>query len=128
MNLRPHHLLCIQKFTGKGYDEDFTEHMKAVVSELKNNSMAQITVVQGCDELCGMCPNNKRGVCTSCEKTALMDDAVVKICDLGYGENVLWTTASKKARELIFGGEEFHNICSSCMWFELCRKTEVNYD
>lgn len=33
MNFRPHHLLCIQKFTGHGYNADFTAHMKMIVSE-----------------------------------------------------------------------------------------------
>ena len=50
MNLRPHHLLCIQKFTGHGYNADFTAHMKTIVSELAENP--QITVAQGCDDLC----------------------------------------------------------------------------
>ena len=37
MQLRPHHLLCIQKFTGHGYDEPFTQHMTSIVSALKSH-------------------------------------------------------------------------------------------
>ncbi|MGN0573111.1 MAG: DUF1284 domain-containing protein [Acutalibacteraceae bacterium] len=126
MNLRPHHLLCIQKFTGHGYNEVFTAHMKSVVSELSENPGAEITVAQGCDDLCKMCPNNINGVCASLEKPALMDSAVLGICGLTYGEKIPWAKTAKKARELIFETEEFNKICACCQWFELCRSTEAN--
>ena len=58
MNLRPHHLLCIQNFTGYGYNSDFTENMKLTVSELRENPDTKITFVRGCDDLCVKCPNN----------------------------------------------------------------------
>ena len=125
MNLRPHHLLCIQKFTGHGYDADFTAHMEAVISELTKNPGIPITLAQGCDDLCQRCPNHVSDVCTSCEKVALMDSAVLNICNLDYGEKVLWAEAAGKARERIFETKEFYNICACCQWFELCRNTEV---
>ena len=65
MNIRPHHILCIQKFTGHGYNVEFTDHMKAVVSELKSNPETYITVREGCDDLCRMCPNREDEACTS---------------------------------------------------------------
>ena len=128
MNLRPHHLLCIQKFTGHGYDTDFIAHMKSIVSALTENPKTQITVAQGCDELCKMCPNNKNGVCASLEKVAFMDSAVLRICNLVYGEAVLWAEAAGKAREGIFETEEFHNICACCQWFALCRHMEACHE
>lgn len=128
MNLRPHHLLCIQKFTGHGYNADFTAHMKLIVSELAENPKTQITITQGCDDLCKKCPNQISGVCTSLEKVAFMDSAVLSICNLAYGENIPWTKAAGKARERIFETEEFHNICACCQWFELCGNTEVSYE
>lgn len=128
MHLRPHHLLCIQKFTGHGYDADFTAHMKSIVSELSEHPTTQITVTQGCDDLCKMCPNNQNGVCTSLEKVASMDSAVLRICSLTYGETVPWTTAALRARERIFETESFSNICACCQWFDLCRRTEVCYE
>lgn len=125
MNLRPHHLLCTQKFTGHGYDADFTAHMQSIVSELAENPGTQITVVQGCDELCKMCPNNLNGACSSLEKVDFMDSAVLSVCGLSCGENIPWAKGAAKARELIFETEEFHNICSRCQWFELCRSTKL---
>ena len=31
--LRPHHLLCTQGYSGKGYDNDFVAHMTDVVHQ-----------------------------------------------------------------------------------------------
>ena len=128
MNLRPHHILCIQKFTGHGYNADFTAHMKSIVSELTENPKTQFTVAQGCDDLCKMCPNNISSVCTSLEKVALMDSAVLSICNLAYRENVPWAEVASKARERIFETDKFNTICTCCQWFELCRSTEVYYE
>ena len=128
MNLRPHHLLCIQKFTGHGYDAAFTAHMKRIVSELRENPETQITLAQGCDDLCGMCPNNQGGACSSLEKVAFMDSAVLRVCGLSYGENIPWAEAAGKAWERIFQTDEFYNICAGCQWFELCGSTEVCHE
>ena len=128
MNLRPHHLLCIQKFTGHGYDAVFTTHMKRIVFELRENPETQITLVRGCDDLCRMCPNKQGGACSSLEKVAFMDSAVLRSCGLAYGENVLWAKAAGKARERIFETDAFQNICVSCQWFALCGSTEVCHE
>lgn len=125
MRLRPHHLLCIQKYSGHGYDEDFTGHMNTLVSELREHPNTPITVAQGCDDLCGRCPNNRNGVCDSLEKVAFMDSAVLGICGLAYGETVPWAKAAGSARERIFETDAFHTICACCQWFELCKTTEV---
>ncbi|MCH5197317.1 MAG: DUF1284 domain-containing protein [Oscillospiraceae bacterium] len=124
MNLRPHHLLCIQKFTGHGYDEAFTEHMTDIVSKLKDEPITKITVTKGCDELCKVCPNNINNSCTSLQKVDFMDSSVLGICEIAYGENVSWEYLANKARKRIFETDEFNNICSSCEWFELCKNTK----
>lgn len=128
MNLRPHHILCIQKFSGHGYNAAFTAHMTSIVSKLTDRPMTQITITRGCDDICEMCPNNISGVCTSLEKAALMDSTVLSICHFAYRENVPWTELADKTRERIFETDEFNKICSCCQWFELCRSTEVSYE
>lgn len=125
MNLRPHHLLCIQKYTGHGYDEAFTEHMNRVVSTLRDNPDISFTVTKGCDDLCEMCPNNEGGVCSALEKVSTMDKAVMEICEIDYSERVSWDKYAKTARELIFETDEFRRICSSCEWFNLCKNTAI---
>lgn len=42
MYLRPHHLLCTQGYSGKGYSEDFVAHMDQVVDYLRNQEDAKV--------------------------------------------------------------------------------------
>lgn len=128
MNLRPHHILCIQKFTGHGYNAAFTAHMTSVVQELKDKPMTDITITKGCDALCEVCPHNVDGVCSSLDKVSLMDSGVLSTCNLAYGEKVPWTDLARKGREQIFETDEFNHICGGCQWFELCSSMEVTYE
>ena len=128
MKLRPHHLLCVQKFTGHGYNADFTAHMSRISAELMEHPDTKITVAYGCDDLCKMCPNKIDGICTSLEKVSSMDRAVLGICDLSYGESISWEDAAGKARKRILFTEDFDNVCADCQWYELCKSTEVKYE
>ena len=125
MNLRPHHILCIQKFTGYGYNAEFTAHMLSIVSKLKEEPESQIIITQGCDDLCEMCPHNINNVCTSLEKVSIMDSAVLDICYLAYGKSVSWAELAGRGRERVFGTDEFNHICACCQWFELCQNTKI---
>lgn len=127
MNLRPHHLLCIQKFTGHGYSETFTEHMTSVVSELKNKRETEIYLMEGCDDLCTACPHNENGICVSLGKVDLMDKRVLAVCEFTYGDTVPWAELAKRAKKKIFETDEFNHICSDCQWFELCQNTKEAY-
>ena len=128
MNLRPHHILCIQKFTGHGYSAAFTEHMMSIVSSLKDDHETQIAVTQGCDAICLKCPHKVRGACTSNEKVTFMDDTVLALINLTYGESISWNEIAHRAHEQIFKRDKFDDICGGCQWFELCRTTEVYYE
>ena len=125
MNLRPHHLLCIQKFTGNGYDQAFTRHLTEIVARLADDPETRITLTHGCDFVCLLCPNKKNEVCLSAEKVLQMDNAVLEICGLSYGEILSWAELSRRAREEILKTDRFDRTCSTCEWYELCKNTEV---
>lgn len=125
MNLRPHHLLCIQKFTGHGYDEAFTAHMTSIVSKLKSAPETGITLVKDCDTLCAVCPNNRDGACTALEKVDGMDSGVLSACGLPYGGAVPWSTLASAAQAQVFETDRFRTICGDCEWFSLCAQTET---
>lgn len=128
MNLRPHHLLCIQKFTGHGYSPEFTAHMTAVAARLRKMPETRITLTKGCDDLCRKCPHSSSGICSSLDKTAALDAAVQKICGLSFVDSDSWAALAENVREKILSSETFHHICLSCQWYELCRNTEVSHD
>ena len=121
IKLRPHHLLCIQKFKGMGYDGVFTNHLAETVRFLTANPQTEITLFKGCDEVCKSCPNNSEGACTDGEKVSALDDGVLDTCKLKYGEKGTWQSLSRTARERVFESEDFERICSSCQWYYLCK-------
>ena len=70
-NLRPHHGMCIAFFKGKGYSEEFTAHMKKIISEVEHNPLVRLCVYT--DELCSKCPHNVNGICEGTMKKFLRD-------------------------------------------------------
>ena len=75
LHLRPHHLLCLQTFVGRGYSEEFVKNMTLVKRQLTTNTRTPITLLSGADDLCAHCPSCVDGQCTS-EKPALFDKLV----------------------------------------------------
>ena len=126
MNLRAHHILCIQKFTGHGYNETFTFYMQKVVDKLKANPLNTICIKKGCDDLCERCPNNIGNKCSTLDKVSLMDDKVIEICNLNYDKNYIWNDIKNNLKETILKTDKFNDVCKDCEWFNLCLNTEVN--
>lgn len=50
VNLRPHHLLCMLTFVGKGYTPDFVANYHAIAKRLSAGEA--IMIVEGPDDLC----------------------------------------------------------------------------
>ena len=126
LHLRPHHLLCLQTFIGRGYSEEFIEHMTLVKKQLTTNPRTPITLVSGADDLCEHCPNCVEGQCTS-EKPALFDRLVTEklMATKQYPE-----LSSDSGSLLLLGiPEELHmsqelldECCPGCEWKELCER------
>ena len=121
--LRPHHLLCVQKFTGHGYDETFISHMYHLKWRLKGIPATPIKLIEGGDQICAVCPNRDGAVCRTHDKVKRMDEEILKACGLSYGDKGSWKELSKKAAAAVFETGEFERICGSCQWFELCKNT-----
>ncbi len=124
MKLRPHHILCIGKFTGHGYNESFTRHMRETAALLRSSQDTVVTLVFGPDELCRYCRNNSCGVCTSEDKVKRLDRDVAEACSLSEGD-ALWSELCRRAHKYIYGAGKFDAICSRCEWYGLCASTEA---
>ena len=121
IKLRPHHLLCIQKFVGKGYDGVFSQNLARIVEFLSSNPETEITLTEGCDEVCGACPNRVDGSCADGEKVTALDSGVLDTCKLNYGLKDTWKNLSDTAVECVFKTDNFNKLCFSCQWFGLCK-------
>lgn len=120
MNIRPHHLLCIQNFTGHGYSEEFTAHMTRLKETLADDT--DIILTEGCDDVCVACPYNHDGACASLEKVKSLDENVLARLNLNYRDRLTWKAFSEKALNLLLNSDEFSAVCSECEWYELCTK------
>ena len=118
MDLRPHHALCAQFFIGKGYSEQFVEHMYTVLSELDRGAV--VTLVDGCDAICAGCPNNKDGVCETDEKVRAIDRRALEAMELRFGDALPWRGLSALAKEKIVAAGKLNEVCRDCEWIGVC--------
>ena len=97
--LRPHHLLCTQGYSGKGYDNDFVAHMTDVVHQLRDVPGTTIHLTFSTDTLCSCCPN-KLGtdLCDTQEKVKRYDAKTVEYFGLEEKDYVclLYTSPSPR--------------------------------
>ena len=128
MKLRPHHLLCIQKFAGLGYDEAFTSNMTAVCRQLSESPDMSVTLCTGCDDLCACCPHSASGSCDSEEKVHSFDSAVLAVCGLQSGTTLQWSSLRSAVLHLILQTDEFDRICACCQWYAICRRMEALHE
>lgn len=122
IKLRPHHLLCTQGYSGKGYDLNFVSNMNRIVKEIREDG-ANVELVFSTDDICGSCPNmlgvNK---CITNEKVVTIDKKAVDYFDLkegiyNYSEIVRFIKDNVTT-------EILKDICTGCEWYAVssCRK------
>lgn len=116
MRLRPHHLLCTQGYSGKGYSSDFVLNMTAVTNRLRKETNVVIDIVFSTDDICEKCPN-KLGtdLCRDQAKVKCFDRKIIDYFELeekSYIYQDLIREISAKITECIFD-----DICASCNWY-----------
>ena len=123
MQLRAHHLLCTQGYSGKGYSDGFVSNMDQIVEQLRGENATEIQIVCSTDDLCGSCPN-MLGV-NHCE-----DDSKVKVYDRKVMEYFGLEEKTYIYQELIqqidekMTSEMLDDICGNCGWYPVssCKK------
>ena len=124
--LRPHHGLCIQHYTGRGYDEKFTKNMDYIAGILKNNPTQEIVLCKGVDALCECCPYNQEGICLSEEKAAKYDSKCLSLAGFNEGQHLIWDLFQKTLADEIIKKSALKYVCGDCVWFSLCEKMNMN--
>ncbi len=99
IKLRYHHLMCITRYKGNGYNEEFCKNLNKIKKEFENSNYI---LVEGCDDICLSCPNNIDGKCSDNEKVRRYDHMV--------------KAALEDKREPLP-----KDICSDCSWFYICK-------
>lgn len=119
IEIRPHHGLCAEFFVGKGYSGEFTENMAAALKMLAENN-PQIVPKADTDLICGHCPNNVCGNCTSSEKVLRYDKRVLELCGIREGTALSWEDYRRLLREKIICAGRLKEVCGDCQWYKIC--------
>lgn len=122
LRIRPHHLLCIGYFEGKGYSDSFSRSM-AQIKELTMQN-PKITVSCSADEVCRACPNRVESGCRTQGKVMRYDREVLRLLEIEEGMHSDWNSLRKMTEEKILNCRKREEICGDCEWNEICRKNE----
>lgn len=123
MKLRPHHLMCTQGYSGKGYDEEFVKNMNIVTNELRYNEDCVIEIVFSTDDICKCCPNMVDiNLCKTNNKVNSIDRKVIEYFNLEDKKYIYKDIVSCIKNNITL--DIMDDICKSCEWYSMsqCRE------
>ncbi|WRS27259.1 DUF1284 domain-containing protein [Oscillospiraceae bacterium MB08-C2-2] len=123
MKLRPHHLLCTQGYSGRGYSEEFVANMNRVTDRLRNHRGTEIKLTFSTDDICSACPHKLgEGLCRYQEKVLRYDSKVTSHFAL-QEKTYTYDALIEEIRSRITG-TVMDDICADCAWYPVsaCRK------
>jgi len=123
MKLRPHHLLCTQGYSGKGYSPEFVENMTRITKILRGSPTALVNIVFSTDDICAHCPK-KLGE-DNCERNAEVKRMDSKLAAyFGLEEKVYAYRQLTAQINAGMTGRMLDDICGECSWYPVsaCRR------
>lgn len=119
--LRPHHLLCIRMFTGKGYDDRSVLQMRYVIAKF-DDPESSVRLLTGCDEICKGCPHVKNGVCDFNASVVKKDRATLEYLGLAEGEIRSSSLLRSLVEDRLSVLRDIEEVCGVCEWSTLCNQ------
>ncbi|HEY8595159.1 MAG TPA: DUF1284 domain-containing protein [Devosiaceae bacterium] len=125
VRLRPHHLLCMLTYVGKGYTPAFTASYDAIVQRLGKGE--DILLVAGPDDICAPlcgtaedhCGNEspaERDRSAAIALEGMLDAPVVA------GRILHIDTGTLDDMRRAFASGLIRSACAGCQWFDLCSR------
>lgn len=118
IRIRPHHLLCMKGFRGKGYSGEFIQNMYRVIADIRGNNDIEIELRLGLDAICKCCPNVEESTkCKAHDKVNHLDSRILEVLNILEG--------TYKYREIddtlrkVLTLRKFKEICEKCSWYSL---------
>ena len=124
VRLRPHHLLCMLTYVGKGYTSGFVENYDRVAARL-NAGEEDIELVDGPDDICEglLCESHahcfNEGVVQR-DETARLSVSALLGETLTAGKKLQATPDFLAKMRLAFAAGEIRPACRGCQWIRLC--------
>lgn len=131
LRLRPHHLLCMLTYIGKGYSRAFTDNFKTITTAL-NTGNATIEIVRGPDDICAprLCDPEDDCHChdadIAADDEAALADIQALIPALSYGAKLTLTAEIIRQLRAAYDKKTIRRACAGCQWFDLCTQVSEN--
>ena len=130
IHLRPHHLLCMLTFIGKGYTPVFVANFEQVVRRLSTGTET-IEIVAGPDDLCAPllceadCHCHRASVL---ERDRLATESIAALLghSLAPGTRFLLTSTDLEQLRSAFAAGTIREACTGCQWKPLCDDIAAN--
>lgn len=132
IRLRPHHLLCMLTYVGKGYSDLFVENFDNLAGRM-SKAMAQgqcwIEIISGPDDVCAPRLCDPSDTACHCHDADIRETDRLACIDLEKIPQIGHITVGRKIQltpELIndlrtrFKNDSVRTACRNCEWFDLC--------
>jgi hypothetical protein len=128
VRLRPHHLLCVLTYVGKGYSRDFVENFDRLAERLSAGEAVEI--VSGPDDICRPLMG---GGCHCLEASPHRRDRIaarligmVANVTVEAGAPLQLSPALVGALREAFTDGRLRGACDGCEWFDLCSEVAAS--
>lgn len=123
VRLRPHHLLCLLTYVGKGYSAEFIENYDRIAARLSDGE--DIEIVAGPDDICAPLLDDAEAHCwrdsiTIRDKAAAaaLTEKLQTSIDAGVRLSLPPSTLNKMRKSFAVGS--IRQACIRCEWHDLC--------
>lgn len=131
INIRPHHMLCLQFFEGKGYSKEFVENMMEIKKKLDRDNPV-VRLVQEADSICHNCPKRENRECDEANIIAGHDRRVLSRVEkelrvLSQSDKEIvcnWNEIVELIHRNIIDAKKIKEVCVQCQWSDICFKKE----
>lgn len=119
--LRGHHLICLQFFSGEGYNREFIDNLGKIITRTEKET---IKITSGPDDVCAACPSLKDSACGykdgAEEEINYLDSTALDLLLRSPGD----TINSEDIRKLVpsIFKRWYIMICRECGWLGACNK------
>ncbi|PSM17844.1 MULTISPECIES: DUF1284 domain-containing protein [Nitratireductor] len=123
VRLRPHHLLCVLTYAGKGYSPAFTANMTAIAGRLAGGE--DVEVVAGPDDVCAPLlsdpqPHCHRASVSERDRAAIDDLGRVLALPVRLGGRLRLDATWLGRLRAAFAAGHVRSACHECEWDALC--------
>ncbi|RWL09783.1 MAG: DUF1284 domain-containing protein [Mesorhizobium sp.] len=123
VRLRPHHLLCLLTYAGKGYSAAFVANFDAIAARLSAGE--DILIVSGPDDICAPLlgeaePHCLRESVTERDRQAAASVGTLLGCSIAENMKLQFHPSLLRTMRDAFSSGRTRGACGGCEWFDLC--------